>query len=145
MARPTTLFTGQWADLPLTTLAKKAATWGYDGLELACWGDHLDVFKGATDKKYCQKQLDILAKNKLKFFAVSNHLAGQLVCDPNNDSALRHLRSKILPRETRRPSGAWAVQAMKDTAVARQRTSGSRLSTGSRAPGSGTSSTAFRR
>ena len=37
MARPVTLFTGQWADLPLTELAKKASGWGYDGLELACW------------------------------------------------------------------------------------------------------------
>jgi len=43
MARPVTLFTGQWADLPLAKLAKKAADWGYDGLELACWGDHFDV------------------------------------------------------------------------------------------------------
>ncbi len=59
MARPITLFTGQWADLPLSVLARKAASWGYDGLELACWGDHLDVFKGATDKKYIRKQLDI--------------------------------------------------------------------------------------
>ena len=41
MARPVTLFTGQWADLPLTELAKKTSRWGYDGLELACWGDHL--------------------------------------------------------------------------------------------------------
>ena len=47
MSRPVTLFTGQWADLPLDQLAEKAATWGYDGLELACWGDHLDVAKGA--------------------------------------------------------------------------------------------------
>ena len=43
MARPVTLFTGQWADLPLEVLAEKAASWGYDGLELACWGDHFDV------------------------------------------------------------------------------------------------------
>ena len=49
MARPVTLFTGQWADLPLTELAKKASGWGYDGLELACWGDHFDAAKGATD------------------------------------------------------------------------------------------------
>ena len=42
MGRPVTLFTGQWTDLPLTELAEKAAAWGYDGLELACWGDHLD-------------------------------------------------------------------------------------------------------
>ena len=34
MSRPVTLFTGQWADLPLAVLAEKAAAWGYDGLEL---------------------------------------------------------------------------------------------------------------
>src|SRR5688572_29356956 len=43
MARPVTLFTGQWADLPLEELAGKASAWGFDGLELACWGDHFDV------------------------------------------------------------------------------------------------------
>jgi hypothetical protein len=33
MSRPITLFTGQWADMPLTELAEEAAGWGYDGLE----------------------------------------------------------------------------------------------------------------
>jgi len=115
MARPITLFTGQWADLPLTTLAKKAATWGYDGLELACWGDHLDVFKGATDKKYCQKQLDILAKNKLKLFAISNHLAGQLVCDPNSDARSDGFAPKEAAGDAEKKR-AWAVEAMKNSA-----------------------------
>lgn len=52
--RPITLFTGQWADLPLKTMAAKAASWGYEGLELAASGDHLDIDKAATDKKYCK-------------------------------------------------------------------------------------------
>ena len=86
MARPVTMFTGQWADLPLEKLAKKMASFGYDGLELACWGDHMDVAKAATDKSYCKKQLAILKKNNLKLFAISNHLAGQLVCDLNDDA-----------------------------------------------------------
>ena len=85
MARSVTLFTGQWADLPLSELAQKARFWGYDGLELACWGDHLQVEKAATDKDYCKKQLEILEKNDLNLFAISHHLAGQLVCDLNND------------------------------------------------------------
>ena len=46
MSRPVTLFTGQWADLPLADLAAKTAEWGFDGLELACWGDHFDVARG---------------------------------------------------------------------------------------------------
>jgi len=81
MARPVTLFTGQWADLPLSELAPRAKEMGFDGLELACWGDHLDVQKGATDQAYCDGQKKILADNGLQLFAISNHLAGQAVCD----------------------------------------------------------------
>lgn len=81
MARPVTLFTGQWADLPLATLAKKAKEFGYDGLELACWGDHFDVAQGAKDKGYCDAKHELLAKHGLKTWAISNHLVGQAVCD----------------------------------------------------------------
>ena len=56
MARPVTLFTGQWADMPLEELAKKASKWGYDGLELICLGDHLDPDRAAEDTGYCEKQ-----------------------------------------------------------------------------------------
>jgi len=81
MSRPITLFTGQWADLPLDTLAEMAAGWGYDGLELACWGDHFEVDKALSDDGYCQTRHDILAKHNLKVFAISAHLVGQAVCD----------------------------------------------------------------
>ncbi|MDF2439750.1 MAG: hypothetical protein JWN98_734 [Abditibacteriota bacterium] len=81
MARPVTLFTGQWADLPLSELAPRARQMGFDGLELACWGDHLDVSKGATDQAYCDAQKKLLEDNGLQLFAISNHLAGQAVCD----------------------------------------------------------------
>ena len=52
MLKPITLFTGQWADLPLDTLAEMAAGWGYDGLELACCGDHFEVDKALSDGAY---------------------------------------------------------------------------------------------
>ena len=52
MSRPVTLFTGQWADLPLAELAPLAYEMGYDGLELACWGDHFDVDAAASSKSY---------------------------------------------------------------------------------------------
>ena len=81
MARPCTLFTGQWADLTLETLAQKASEWGYDGLELACWGDHFDVQQAVSDDAYCKSRHDILEKYGLKVWAISNHLAGQAVCD----------------------------------------------------------------
>ena len=81
MARPITLFTGQWADLPLEKLAEMAAEWGYDGLELACWGDHFEVDKALSSDSYCRSRHDILAKYGLKVWAISNHLVGQAVCD----------------------------------------------------------------
>ena len=81
MARPVTLFTGQWADLTLDTLARKAAEWGYDGLELACWGDHFEVNRALEEDGYLQTRHDILAKHGLQCFAISNHLVGQAVCD----------------------------------------------------------------
>ena len=49
MARPITLFTGQWADLPFEEVCRLASEWGYDGLEIACWGDHFDVDKALAD------------------------------------------------------------------------------------------------
>lgn len=117
MARPVTLFTGQWADLSITELAKKAADWGYDGLELACWGDHMDVEKAAKDEAYCKKQKKILEENGLKVFVISNHLAGQLVCDPNNDKR----SDAFAPADCAGDPGKkrkWAVEAMKNTARA---------------------------
>jgi len=88
MTHPVTLFTGQWADLPLEEVAKLASGWGYDGLELACWGDHLDVWRAAEDDAYAQSRLDILDKYNLKLYAISNHLKGQAVCD--NPIDFRH-------------------------------------------------------
>ena len=64
MARPVTLFTGQWADLPLETLCKKARDFGYDGLELACWGDHFEVEKAVSDDTYCARKRDLLEKGR---------------------------------------------------------------------------------
>lgn len=93
MPRPVTLFTGQWADLPLETLAEKAASFGYDGLELACWGDHFEVDKALEDDGYIQTRHDILEKHGLKCYAISTHLVGQCVADALIDA--RH--ESILP------------------------------------------------
>jgi sugar phosphate isomerase/epimerase len=68
MSRPVTLFTGQWADLPFETVCQKAKSFGYDGLELACWGDHFEVSK--ADDAYCRKKKETLAKYGLKVFAI---------------------------------------------------------------------------
>jgi sugar phosphate isomerase/epimerase len=81
MARPVTLFTGQWADLTLETIAEKASSWGYDGLELACWGDHFNVQKALEDDDYCDQRKELLAEYDLEVWSISNHLVGQAVCD----------------------------------------------------------------
>ena len=117
MARPVTMFTGQWADLSLAELAPKMAELGYDGLELACWGDHMDVDKAATDKEYCKKQLGILEKNGLQLFAISNHLTGQLVCDPNDDSRSDGFAPAHCAGDADKKR-EWAVETMKNTARA---------------------------
>ena len=38
MARPVTLMTAQWADLELEEICRLAKEMGYDGLEIASWG-----------------------------------------------------------------------------------------------------------
>lgn len=93
MARPVTLFTGQWADLPLDVLAQKASAWGFDGLELACWGDHFEVDKALESDAYVKSRWDILKKYNLGCWAISTHLVGQCVADDPIDQ--RHRR--VLP------------------------------------------------
>ena len=117
MARPVTLFTGQWADLPLTELSKKASEWGYEGLELACWGDHFDPAKGASDQAYCEQQKNILKENNLNIYAISHHLAGQLVCDLNNDERSDAFAPGDCAGDAEKKR-AWAVETMKQTALA---------------------------
>jgi sugar phosphate isomerase/epimerase len=82
MARPVTLFTGQWADLPLEELATKASEWGFDGLELACWGDHFEVDRAVSEPGYIDGRRELLERHGLQCFAISAHLVGQCVCDP---------------------------------------------------------------
>ena len=81
MTRPVTLFTGQWADLPLEKLAKMAKGWGFDGLELACWGDHFEVDKALESDGYVRQKRELLDANGLQCFAISTHLVGQAVAD----------------------------------------------------------------
>ena len=81
MSRPVTLFTGQWADLSLDDLCRKASEFGYQGLELACWGDHFEVDKALADDDYCAQQQELLDRYDLQCHAISAHLVGQAVCD----------------------------------------------------------------
>ena len=92
MPRPITLFTGQWADLPLKTLAEMTSEWGFDGLELACWGDHFEVDKALEKDSYVRENRDLLESFGLDCFAISNHLVGQAVSDP-----IDHRHQSIVP------------------------------------------------
>lgn len=85
MARPVTMFTGQWADLPFEELAAKVKSFGYDGMELACWGDHFEVDRALAEDDYCDKKREALARHGLNCYAISSHLVGQAVLD-NIDS-----------------------------------------------------------
>ncbi|MBA2513820.1 MAG: sugar phosphate isomerase/epimerase [Solirubrobacterales bacterium] len=118
MARQVTLFTGQWADLTLADLAAKCGAWGFDGLELACWGDHFDVGEALRDPAYCAARRETLERNGLGCWAIGNHLVGQAVCDLIDE---RH-RGVLAPDVwgDGEPEGvrARAAEAMKDTARA---------------------------
>ena len=121
MARPVTLFTGQWADLPLEELARKTGEWGFDGLELACWGDHFEVDRALAEDGYVRSIQEVLERNHLNCFAIGAHLVGQCVCDPIDE---RH--RGILPPEVwgdGDPEGVRqrAAERMKDTARAAAR------------------------
>ncbi len=121
MARPVTLFTGQWADLPSEEMARKTKEFGYDGIELACWGDHFEVDKALADDNYCAAKREQLDRHDLQCHAISAHLVGQAVCD-NVD--LRH--KQIVPPYVwgdGDPAGVneRAIEEMKNTARAAQK------------------------
>jgi sugar phosphate isomerase/epimerase len=81
MARPVTLFTGQWADVPVVDMTRMTADFGYDGIELACWGDHFDVQRALNEDDYCEKHWKLLGDAGLQCHAISAHLCGQAVLD----------------------------------------------------------------
>ena len=144
MARPVTLFTGQWADLPLADLVVDLEPWGFDGVELACWGDHFEVDRAVSDPGYAKEQRDLLERHGLGCWAIGAHLVGQAVADPID---ARH--ESILPPEIwgdGDPEGVRqrAAERMKDTARAAA-AFGVDVVTGLPARPSGTCSTRSRR
>jgi sugar phosphate isomerase/epimerase len=85
MPRPVILASGPFADLPLADLAGKAAEWGYSGLELCCWGDHVEVQHALGDPDYAAGRLALLADHDLQCPVLANHRVGQAVCDRIDD------------------------------------------------------------
>ncbi|MEV5750473.1 sugar phosphate isomerase/epimerase family protein [Actinoallomurus sp. NPDC052308] len=122
MPRPITLFTGQFADLPFAEVCRLAAQWGYDGLEIACWGDHFDVEAALRDDEYISRLRETLDRHGLRVWTISCHLTSQAVCDSIIDE--RHRR--ILPDRVwgdGRPEGVRqrAAEEIKNTARAAAR------------------------
>lgn len=116
MGRLVTLFTGQWTDLPFDVICEKASAMGYEGLEIACWGNHLNPSKAVQDDKYVEELKSILKKNNLKCDALGSHLIGQCVGD-YNDPRLNNFAPEEYwdkPEDIRK----WAIQEMKNVAVA---------------------------
>jgi len=116
MNRPVTIFTGQWADLPFEEVCKLMSEIGYDGLEIACWGDHMDVKKAAEDMAYVEEKKAILKKYNLKCWALANHLAGQCVGDLY-DKRLDNFAPQEVKGDPERIR-KWAIDEMKYTARA---------------------------
>ena len=113
--RPVTLCTCQWADVPFDELCSLAAKMGYEGLEVACWGNGIDLNKAVSDDSYVQWLKDNLNKNGLICKALATHIIGQCVGDePDprlNNFAPPELADK--PDEIR----AWGIDQMKKSAV----------------------------
>ena len=118
MGRPVTLFTGQWADLPVDDLAAKCAGWGFDGLELACWGDHFDVAEAMRDSSYAAGRRELLDRHGLGVWAIGNHLVGQCVCDPIDERHKGVLSPEIWGDGDPEGVRQRAAEGMKDTARA---------------------------
>lgn len=121
MPRPVTLFTGQWADLPISQMAEMTKDFGYDGIELACWGDHFEVDKALAEDDYCDKKRAHLDGLGLQCHAISAHLVGQAVLDRIDE---RH--QAILPDYIwgdGDPAGVneRAIEELKNTARAAQK------------------------
>ncbi len=116
MSRLVTIFSGQWADLPFEEACGKYKSFGYEGVEIACWGDHMDVRKAATDSSYVEQKKAVLKKYNLKCFALGAHLSGQCVGDLWDERV-----DGFAPKELAGKPDAireWAIEEMKYTVKA---------------------------
>ncbi|MFE9252231.1 sugar phosphate isomerase/epimerase family protein [Streptomyces sp. NPDC007088] len=92
--RPVTLTTVQWTDVPLPDLCRDAASWGYDGLALACHPRHFDAVRAAADPSYADEVRALLDAHGLRVHALAAHMIGQALCDP-----VDHRHRRLLPPE----------------------------------------------
>jgi sugar phosphate isomerase/epimerase len=107
--------------MPLEELAAKARQWGYDGLELACWGDHFDVARAVADPDYVEGRQELLRRHGLDCRAISTHLVGQAVCDPIDQRHQAILPARVWgdgePEGVRRRAAAEVADAARAAAA----------------------------
>lgn len=81
MPRPLILYSGVWSDLSLEEIAQKASDWGYQGLEICCPTDHLEIQQALGEDGYTQKMIHLLGRYDLQIGALAAHRLGQAVGD----------------------------------------------------------------
>ena len=116
MARKVTIVTGQWADLPFIKVCEMMAEFGYDGLEICTWGDHIDLDKASKSKSYCEDKRAILEQFGLGCWAIQNHLSGQLVCDIID--ARHYAFAPASVKGDPKAAKKWAIESQKKAAKA---------------------------
>ncbi len=112
--RPVTLCTAQWADMHFEELCAIASDMGYDGLEIACWGNSLDLDRALEEPDYIPWVKDTLKKHRLVCKAIATHIIGQCVGDAP-DPRLNNFapaRLKDNPQGIRE----WGIEQMKKSA-----------------------------
>ena len=144
MGRPVTLFTGQWADLPLEELAAKAASSATTASSSPAGATTSRSTRPLSDDGYCRDQRELLERHGLKCWAIGDHLVGQAVCDPIDS---RHQADPARGRVgRRRPGGRPAARGREDEGHGARRRPARRPGRrpASPAPRSGTCSTRSR-
>jgi len=116
MSRPITLFSRQWVDIPFDKFCEKAKSFGYEGVEIACWGDHLDLKRAATDLKYVEEKKTVLKNYGLKVWALGTHIIGQCVSDGHDPRLNAFAPSNLAGKNE--DIRKWAIQEMKYAAAA---------------------------
>lgn len=116
MSRLVTLMTCQWTDLSFGEMCRLAKEMGYEGLEIACWGNHLDPKKAATDPEYCRQIKATLDKYGLKCEALAAHIIGQCVGDYDDPRLDNFVPPALAGKKDE--IRAWAIETMKYCAIA---------------------------
>lgn len=116
MSRLVTLMTCQWADMEMEEIFALAKKMGYEGVELACWGKHLDLKRAVEDDSYVKEVKALLDKYGLECRALATHIIGQCVGDYNDP----RLNNFAPPQLADQPDKIreWGIEYMKYAPVA---------------------------